>query len=123
MNIIALALLAQHLDTVDESRFCLHTWDCGTTACAIGHAVNVPYIRDSGFQMRPTPARADVREPWFCGEVGWPAVMQFFDLTRDQAVELFWFAGDGYSHGALAKTKAKDVAAKIRKFLQDNATT
>lgn len=60
--------------------------ECGTVACACGHAALDPWFQQHGFsiirgRIGPIPSFGALR--------GWPAVQEFFDLGNGQAYDLF----------------------------------
>lgn len=137
MNRARLEHLCDVLDAVDPQHFNLNTWatsECGTTACAIGHAALDPAFQADGFTLqaywapffgrkgyRYSKTLADVRfsrargpdVPMYAGQKGWPAVQIFFGLTEKQAEWLFYI---GSYPQPLEQTPA-GVAARIRELI------
>lgn len=112
--------LAEFLDTVEEDKFSLVTWDCGTTACAVGWACRMPEFQAEGLGI-------DFEEgyglPTFHGYGGWQAVREFFQIDHETAALLFSeYSYDIYSpdEGDLVRdgstTTARQVAERIRKL-------
>ena len=114
MNKERLGILANHLRTVAPDQFGLSTWECGTVACAVGHATRLPEFAALGFRMSPD---------WFCSTTpalhahhGWPAVELLFDLDRGDAEYLF--ADWSYPDNAKG---ADNVADPIEEFVRGAA--
>lgn len=130
MKVERLKKLADYLRKVPESKFSLYTWcrspnyvydspDCGTTACALGHAGLMPAFRKAGLKteasenggrvcLTPRGKRA--------ASTSWneKAGMEFFGLTHDEALYLF-FPG----HYPINERTAKDVAKRIKQMIKD----
>lgn len=110
-----LAALSAHLRTVAPETFDLEMWSCGTTACAIGHAVNVPSIAANGLQLTTHVTDIDYRTPIFNRSRGWAAVEECFQLSEDQAEHLFAF--EDYPD----KQDAATVSDRIDAFISEAA--
>jgi hypothetical protein len=97
-----------------EVGFCLEVWNCGTSACAVGHACVRPEFIEQGLIWD-----GDRRDPVFEGRAGWAAVERFFDLEALKAEHLF--ADWRYPTGG--ETTADQVADRIELFLQSAEVT
>lgn len=86
--------------------------DCNTTGCAIGLAMLTPEFNAEGFK-----AEKRVFDPEFGNRLGWGAVEEYFNLTRDECEQLFQLSS--YS-SALRKGAdgERAVAARIREFVR-----
>lgn len=93
--------------------FHLRYWNCGTTACAIGHATFSPVFMDQGLSWDYVYG-----VPKFGDLLSWDAVTEFFDLALDRAEHLF-FGGQYPDKGWY--TTATDVADRIEQFIAENA--
>lgn len=123
MNTQRLQHLITILENVPEEKFDLKNWACGATACAIGHAALDPVFVAEGFKLQAEQLDADfprVAYPIFdlsagCRFDGFEAVHVFFDLTPDQASDLFmsW----AYFDRGIAKPQPQDVIHRIRELL------
>ncbi|SDR37246.1 hypothetical protein SAMN05443245_5201 [Paraburkholderia fungorum] len=92
-----------------EPKFHLRTWNCGTTACAVGHACFYQPLIDQGLRWNSMD-----RVPEFEGEESWDAVRGFFGLGREDAEYLFY--DECYpSYGEF--TTAIDVADRIEQLI------
>lgn len=58
--------------------------DCGTVACAVGHACLDPRFNAMGLTIN-----IDDKRPLFGGLSNWPAVQKFFDIEEETAEMLF----------------------------------
>lgn len=118
MNIERLTILADHLDTVPAERFDLGVWhrvtDCGTTACAVGHACAIPEFKAAGLQLVDslTAWGFTAKRPFYKGEEALSAVMSFFDM--DQCLAAFLLHEEFYPP---QQRGAQDVAARIREVV------
>lgn len=144
-----LAILARLLETFHEngkkfdlSHWCEHLDDddgnhCGTSACAIGWAMQHPEFNRKGFGMNhmqvpqvyrgPAPTFGNhttymqqmeivekCRDPNV--RYGWNSVMWFFGLSRSEA---FWlFIPEHYNGATIGTEGAANVAKRIRSFLK-----
>ncbi len=105
-----LVRLAHLLDTIDPQKFCLRDWSCGTTACAVGHAMCDPWFKGEGLHAeiglygKPSPRYEDYE--------GWDAVEQFFELGSGEAEHLF------YEEEYEERATPKDVAERIWAFIK-----
>jgi hypothetical protein len=113
-------VLAEFLETrVPASKFDLDSWtqddcatgvSCDTAACAVGWACSIPEFRAYGFVLNGNPNA----EPFFDGELGWEAVIKFFDIHRSAAEFLF------YSGKYDDEPSITNVATRIRNFVATN---
>ena len=109
-----LAELAKVLDAVKPERFDLDVWiarpgHCGTTACAVGHAVLSGRFTAEGL------GRDEHGRPTFQRLTSWGAVTEFFEVDTYVAYKLF--SPDGYPGGI--NTTPNEVARAIRNYLED----
>lgn len=134
-----LTTLAAHLDLLPDELFYLGAWfasrkptdrelddemfvldaedfesnDCGTIACAVGHACRIPEFQTAGLKVlnnRPVY----VPEKFKYGDSGWSAVMGFFGLTESEALHLF--LESEYPDGG--RTTPAQVVERIRAFVR-----
>jgi hypothetical protein len=122
MNIARLNHLDTILTNVPCERFSLKRWQCGATACAIGHVGADPAFMSQGFHIEGTrlpfsatpffrPVFVDADRKY----AEWEAVMQFFDLTSEQVMYLF--SSDSYPE----LVRPEDVIAHIRELIAKEA--
>ena len=124
LNLKRLAMTASLLERVDEARhhnpempkgFDLGRWDCGTAACAVGHAIHDLAHQIEGLQSVPLPLELNRGRlsPFFDGKQGWPAVKAFYGLTLGEALHLF----GGPFYEPSERTDAMAVAKRIQAFV------
>lgn len=104
--------LAEHLRTLDEDLY-MYTWfsDCGTAACAIGHATLIPEFQEEGFQRFWSGVK-------YKGAVSWDAVEAFFEISSSEAHWLF--GGDQYkSLSEEHLLKPSRVAERIQSLMEN----
>ncbi len=87
MNRERLQVLADFLLTVPVEKFDLATWDCGTTACAVGHACQIPEFKKAGLRLIGGSPKCSIS---FDGWYGRYAAQYFFDLTFKKIEDLFF---------------------------------
>lgn len=92
---------ARYLDSKPPEQHNMNSWKCGTTSCAVGDmaargACNIKISCGILYHLR---------------EVNWGAVINAFDITRNEARFLF-----GDLEKRLGETP-KQTAARIRKYL------
>jgi hypothetical protein len=126
MNIERLLRLADYLETVNPETFNMRTWgsrnECGTTACAMGHACDIPEFKELGLKLVwpeldhhtaqiefPCPRRNITR-------VGIGAAQAFFDLDSEQAC--FLFAGQTDAGFNREDETPLQVVARLRTFVE-----
>jgi hypothetical protein len=91
--------------------------DCGTVACAVGHACLIPEFNRAGLRLvkripvYTVPASEDCEEH---DEDGWVAAVEFFNLKIGQANFLF----DGRYYDARYATGPAAVARRIRLLVE-----
>lgn len=138
-----LLALADFLEGLDDNLFNFETWGdvtnvenvedgqnilkdpnlCGTTACALGWAPNLPFARRLGFELRASKLDADPN--WVTagfyknGRVVQPDAVgkQLFGLTSYQCDILFHPGNSPFRDGPEVESNAADVAANIRRFV------
>lgn len=123
MNAQRLLILAKHLEKhVPEREFDLGYWkktssECGTVACACGHATTIPAFQELGLVLEEG---VDEDGPTFNiklgNEYGWMAVAHFFDLNYSEAYYLF--SSDEYEFEY--EVTPKTVAARIEEFVKND---
>lgn len=91
MNSERLLRLADHLDTVPPENFKITVWKCDTVACAIGHAVSI--FHEEGLHLFYPEDYRFILIPRYKNQVGLEAVASFFDITEDDAEDLFTYRG------------------------------
>ena len=153
-----LLALAEYLEGVDPQRFNLASWaspkdedqmleefvirdehdrvigyqraTCGFTACAVGHAVAVPMLREAGLGLRfqrmwnrdysgtfATPTLTVEAEGETQVFEDWEAVEELFDIDITDAHYLF--SPDSYDYSQLRNPKV--VAERIREIVAEYA--
>jgi len=93
MNKERLIILADYLQTLPPENLDMHSWTCGTAACAVGHACTLPEFKAEGFSLHTDsvcnyPA---LKLTFHETLTGWNAVVKFFSLNRRAAYYLFDF--------------------------------
>lgn len=93
---------------------------CGTNACALGWATAIPEFQALGLRIEKDaagdpmpyvtlgPEKCGTTEDWSPNSISLRAAAHLFDITREEAAEIF-------IHGPEGSTPA-DVADKIREF-------
>jgi hypothetical protein len=140
-----LLTLADFLDTVPEEQFCFAMWvddnyngrplrGCGTTACAMGWATQIPEFQALGLALvdLARPYRPNMFEPAILGtdkagmatitNRGLAAARFLFGLTHAQACRLFMPHDDEYDddeNSLSEEATAKQVAEHIRRFVRE----
>lgn len=107
-----LQALSGHLRTVATDEFDMSSWDCGTTACAVGHALGVPLIVAQGLTLEKVSRSAPLR-PTLRGLKGFEAVSALFGLTLEDCYNLF----DSWRYPNLVETTTFEVADRIDNFI------
>lgn len=114
--------LADHLETVPRQRFNMSTWSCGTSACAMGHACEIPAFKRLGLEIgimfgSPLPVLPS-------GKEGFGAAVELFGITHTDAYALFkeQFAGRPTPKNLAGKDTPKVVARRIRKFVREHTS-
>ena len=113
-----LQALSEHLRTVAPDLFDLSYWRCGTTACAVGHAVDVPLIAAQGFTLLKVGYYVNLRPTLGCLK-DWEAVQALFGLTFQDCSYLF--SHSEYPHEDM--TTATEVADRIDNFILTSKVT
>jgi hypothetical protein len=100
---------------VPEDQFDLSTWQCGTAACAVGHAARDPQFQIEG--LRLSSPLAGYPTIVIDGEElkHWDAVQVFFELREDQAYALF--NEDAYRYNGIPNPRAMHVVARINDMI------
>lgn len=107
--------LAEFVESLPPGRMTfLHWYDRGR-GCAIGLAATLdPWFMAQGLRLEGADSLKDCRPAYACAS-DWAAVAAFFELTTEQAKQLF--DRDGYG-GDLEPT-ARRVARKLRGYLSE----
>lgn len=65
--------------------------ECGTRACAAGHAARIPEFRKAGLRLKPRPGQQGnlYLFPHYQGKIDFEALAKFFGITKNEASELF----------------------------------
>ncbi len=110
--------LADHLDELPPENFAIMTWfasrypDCGTRACALGHAALMPYFNELGLECRPGDKIPSImRDGRYYS--GFDAAEVLFNIDSRTAINIF--GRDGYGKPDHFVTAA-DVSKKIRRL-------
>ena len=137
--------LADYLDTVKPKYFDFESWvgnahkkvaasglSCGTTACAVGHAANIPEFKRLGLklniELNSISLGIPLVTPTFGDKTNLNAAGAFFSITDGEAVELFQpqniyaecLLYGGYKLPIFSEdsdTKPSEIAGKIRLFV------
>lgn len=113
MNKQRLRILAEIVEAVPQKQLDMWGWvyddECGTVACAAGHACLSPRLRGLTLQKQ----YVHTRQPSYKNHRGWPALHMYFDLTPEEADYIF----DPSAY--LRKPRPKAVAERIRKLIGD----
>lgn len=112
--------LADHLEAVPPERFNLGEWEseCGTVACAIGHACRIPEFQAAGLALLPGD-QWDEPYPAFGDYAGFNAAASFFGIEDLDALHLF----DPDEYEDDDATQASAVVARIRAFVAGQEVT
>jgi hypothetical protein len=116
--------LATYLETeVKPENFDMKFWyrktrysstNCGTTACAFGHACMIPRFKKLGLRLNSAySSRFDMSYPSYRGEYRLCAAGKFFGLTKEQASYLF--LND-------STIGPRDYANELREFVEWDGT-
>lgn len=111
--------LVEFLESLPPGRLTfLHWYDHGR-GCAVGLAATLdPWFMAQGLRLEGADSLKDCR-PTYDGVSDWAAVAAFFELTIDQAKQLF--DRDGY--GSDLQPTARRVAEKVRGYLAEQPMT
>lgn len=115
--------LITHLENdVKDEKFDISHWECGFTACAIGHACRIPEFAKAGLHLMHVPycSTANIcltisNKPEDCHR-GWNAVEIFFGLTFKDARWLFHSKEYRDRHGLTGNRH--DVVARLKEALR-----
>lgn len=98
-------------------------FECGTTACACGHAGLDPWFNQRGFKWDVLKSFGRTAH-LSCFDkngnqlIGWHAVQEFFELGERQAEHLF--SQEAYNEEGIYQVTPEDVIARIRILLGPN---
>jgi hypothetical protein len=118
MRLDRLWQVAKHLETIPNAEFDLENWkrdyECGTVACAIGHACKIfpelKLVKDYRFGEYDLDTSYDLE---YNGYHGFSAVSNFFGITVKEGLNLF-------SNGNYPEIYSKQmVIDRIKKFVID----
>lgn len=119
-----LLLVADYLENVvanmPPERFRMDHWQCGTACCAIGHAADIPELKEMGLRIEESficglEEEEDIGQVYFGTEEGWPAVYHLFDAQDDISMTALFEGQDGDT--------PKIVAQRIRRFVCDGMSS
>lgn len=119
MNVTRLTMLVALLRNVEEKSFSLVGWtgrnECGTTACAVGHAAQSPEFNAVGLSATSSgqPRYEGMGKRGTGQWTGWAATEQFFDLSEETAGNLFY----SEQYPAYDETTTVDVIGRINLLL------
>lgn len=116
-HVEAFRRLQEILRGVPRNKFSMTFWDCGSTQCAIGHAMHDPWFVQRGFYPHFSPT-CPMLLPAFDSEKEWWAVGAFFQVSYRHAIWLFAEA----SYLAHKGRGPKAVINRIDVFLRAAAT-
>ena len=109
-----LARLADFLCTLpEEGKLTFSRWYDDGRGCAVGLAAGEPWFRAQGLRLERDDSLKDC-QPKFNDKTDWRAVMSFFDITLEEARELFSCSG----YDGDIRPNPQRVAHKIRSFLR-----
>lgn len=106
-----LTLLADHLEAIPAKAIRLEYWKCGTVACAVGHACQIPEFQKMGLEIEPSFHFP----PLYNERTGWSAVRAFFEIDNYEAD--FLFSIFDYNLSQLKNPK-RHVIKRLRKFVE-----
>lgn len=107
-----LEMLIEQAETNTDAPWYEINQNCGTVACAVGHAGLNPWFRSQGFKTNIQ--KGDVEyfqgDSWN-GRHSWQAIQEFFQISEKEA--LYLFARQSY----LLANEPKLIAKRIRLFI------
>jgi hypothetical protein len=106
-----LHMLADFVETLPPERLSLTRWFGFGKGCAVAWAATDPWFRAQGLRLEDSENLAECR-PEFKNRTDWAAVASFFEITGEQAQQLF-----GGARGLSPAPAA--LAARIRAFLAE----
>ena len=110
MNKKKLVLLRNYLQNkVKDENFNLKDWKCGTVACAVGHACNIPQIGLKWSEETQNPYY-ESNKPYRL-YLGFGAAAKVFGISYNQALNLF------APHRYIYSTK-QDVIDRINQMIK-----
>ncbi len=111
-----LSILAKYLEGQLPKMFDLLEWDCGTAACAVGHATACPALKAEGLRLETARMLSFVSqsvEPVYRHLRSWSAAGEFFEIDLIEVKYLF--SAEAYHVAEWNDPRA--VAGRIRAFL------
>lgn len=82
-----LAILADHMETVDPEKLHMDYWQYGTAGCAAFHATQQPLLRADGLMMDDDGVMG--RVPRYGEHFGFSAIIRFFEIDPDDSNFIF----------------------------------
>jgi hypothetical protein len=109
-----LEILAAYLTTIPAETFDINSWTCGTTACAWGHACDIPEFKELGLKWeRVAPCYDNTPVPGFQGFKAFAAAAVFFDVSVSTTTLMF--SREAYPDDVAVT--AADVSNRIREII------
>lgn len=97
-----------------DMRFNLDSWcQCGTVACAVGHAAYDEWFRRRGLKLETYDLDYGLKVPVYQEWRDDEAVEEFFDIGAHAVEQLFY----AQAYPAQSGTRPKTVAKRIREFV------
>jgi hypothetical protein len=106
-----LNMLAEFVETLPPERLSLTRWFGFGKGCAVAWAATDPWFRAQGLRLEDSDSLAECR-PEFKDRTDWAAVATFFEITIQEAQQLF-----GGARGLSPAPAA--LATRIRAFLAE----
>jgi hypothetical protein len=106
-----LNMLAEFVETLPPERLSLTRWFGLGKGCAVAWAATDPWFRAQGLRLEDSDSLAECR-PEFKDRTDWAAVATFFEITIQEAQQLF-----GGARGLSPAPAA--LATRIRAFLAE----
>lgn len=107
------------LPQVKDEEFNLFSWksesNCGTVACAVGHACLHPPFQKAGLSL----SFYEIPYPIYNGVTGTSAVAQFFNLSAVEVEDLFFVQ----SYPNRKDTTKQEVMQRIKEMLATNSSS
>lgn len=109
------ASVLRDVNIVKPKEFDMREWECGTVACAVGHACRIPAIAAAGLRLKYIKDKFDgvpAAIPCFGTFTGFNAVERFFELGAQDSDYLF----HGHTYPAYKATPI-EVADRIDEMI------
>ncbi len=104
--------LAEYLKTVPQAKFDMQFWKCATTACAIGHACEMPFFKRLGLHLEFDSCLDEYIPTYKKGHYFW-AISDLFGISVDEAERIFCDDTEDYT--------AKQMSRFLTKYVKDNS--